>query len=79
MERKIGALLDNTTAPPRMHVGVVRFAIHVEIVFLDAQYSPQVAISASRTDDGHIRLEAMNEEYKFVAQDDGSVVIEPID
>jgi hypothetical protein len=75
MERKVSALLDNTTSPQRLGVGVVYFHSHTEIVFLDAR----VAIKASLTDDGYIRLKVIDEEYRLAAQDDGSVLIEPIE
>jgi hypothetical protein len=76
MERKVSALLDNTTSPQRLGVGVVRFSEHVEIVFLDAQRR-RAALKASLTPAGYIELWIMDEEYTFVTQDDGSVLIEP--
>jgi hypothetical protein len=76
MERKVSALLDNTTSPARLHVGVVRFHDYTEIVFLPS-FWPQVAIDASMTHDGYIRLKVIDEEYRLAAQDDGSVIIEP--
>jgi hypothetical protein len=76
MERKVSALLDNTTGPTQLYVGIVRYHDYAEIVFLP-NFWPQVAIKASLTDDGHVRLEMADEKYTLAAQDDGSVIIEP--